>query len=146
MSEQVHPCIFGYPEVFSRSWGLEVSRCGWSMMTWRNHDWAFNLNAVISNQCYLPNEVFIRVHWEGIKVWPKQTKKPNWAIFKKLHLPSLDKMWKGPSIDMGNWIICLVWALLRKMESNTSIYQEICQGRRSWVKLLPLLTKCSVHW
>lgn len=105
MSEQVHPCIFGCPEVFSRSWGLEVSRCDYryddmKAMIEKNSDWGFNLDVVISNQCYLPN-IFPRVHWEGIKAEPKQTKQPHWAIFKKIHLPSLDKMWKGPSIDMG---------------------------------------------
>lgn len=82
----------------------------------------FILSVIISNHCDLPNEMFKRVHWEGKKQNQNKQKKPHWAIFKKLHLASLDKSVEGARHQHGNWIICCVWTLLKKMVSNTSFY------------------------
>lgn len=120
------------------------------MMT-RKPEWAavgefFTLSVIISNHCDLPNEMFKRVHWEGKKQNQNKQKKPHWAIFKKLHLPSLDKMWKGPGINMGIELFVLFELYWRKWNlTPLSIYQAICQYRNSRVKLLVLLTKLSVY-
>lgn len=106
----------------------------------------FILSVIISNHCDLPNEMFKRVHWEGKSKIKTNKKSPTELSLKSYIWPAWIKVWKGPGINMGIELFVVFELYWRKWYlTPLSIYQAICQYRKSRFKLLALLTKHSVY-